>query len=92
MLPLPKLMAAGVQIPEKMKNMWAPQLAHSNYRVNPRESNVFNVVLIHHEQLNKNDANQVYGKIRDSVNKLSTLYRFSDAPVHVLRAGEFFDE
>eukprot|EP00526_Cylindrotheca_closterium_P001827 CAMPEP_0113606254 /NCGR_PEP_ID=MMETSP0017_2-20120614/2758_1 /TAXON_ID=2856 /ORGANISM="Cylindrotheca closterium" /LENGTH=1098 /DNA_ID=CAMNT_0000514789 /DNA_START=150 /DNA_END=3446 /DNA_ORIENTATION=- /assembly_acc=CAM_ASM_000147 len=86
-LPLPMVMAAGLQIPEAKKNMWAPELNRRNYNINPRDSNTFNVVLIHNDNLELSDVRKVYSNICWRVNKLNTLYRLSDKPFRIVKAG-----
>ncbi|KAL3931387.1 MAG: hypothetical protein SGBAC_011334 [Bacillariaceae sp.] len=86
-LPLPIVMAAGVQVPKAKGNMWAPILKSCNYRINPSGSNILNVVLIHYEDLHPDMAYKVYSRIRDNVNSLNTRYRLSDKPFRTVRAG-----
>lgn len=86
-LPFPMVMANGVRVPEANKGMWAGFVNRSNYRVEIRDSNIFNVVLICSHHLNVPSALEVYSEIRENVNRLNTCYRLSNEP-KIFQAGE----
>eukprot|EP00980_Cylindrotheca_fusiformis_P009466 scaffold2068_cov96-Cylindrotheca_fusiformis.AAC.22 len=85
-LPLPMMKAAGVPVPKKMKDNWAPVLIPANFKVNPGQPNTLNAVVIYHYRLEK-AATQVFSRIRDIVNKYNATYRLSQEPVRMVRAG-----
>ena len=89
-LPLPRMLAAGVQIPKEKGENWAPVLKAANFRVNPNQANVLNVYLVFNEKLNQQGALAVYNRIRDLVNEFNATYRFGDRPFDMLKAGKLF--
>lgn len=84
---LPRVMAAGVEVPKSKGENWAPVLGSANFRVNPKQAVTLNVILVYHERLEKG-ARMVYGKIRNAVNSMNTTYRFGDSPVEFVKAGK----
>lgn len=86
-LPLPLIRAAGMEIPKEKGMMWAPLMNRANYRVDPGRAVEMNVVVIFHRSLGR-AVDQVYGKIRDNVNKFNASYRFSDRPHAIVEAGD----
>ena len=88
-LPLPMVMAAGVQVPENRKENWAPLLNRANFNVNPGEANVLNVIVVYHERL-QSGAGRVFSQIRNFVNSYSSTYRFSQEPFRMIKAGRYY--
>jgi hypothetical protein len=86
-LPLPMIMAAGVQVPAGRGENWAPMLGRANFKVTPKKSNALNVVLVYNEKLERG-AMGVFTRIRDLVNGLGTAYRFGDKPFQMVKAGD----
>jgi len=86
-LPLPIIKAAGMQIPQNSGSNWAPLIAKANYRVDPGKSVNLNVVLVYHKDL-KNCARMVYEKIRDTVNRFNSTYRFGVKPFSFIEVGD----
>jgi len=85
-LPLPMLMAAGVEVPKSKGENWAPLLNRANFNVNPKESNEMQVILFHNERIR--GTNQVYNKIRELVNSYNATYRLSVNPIQTISAGD----
>lgn len=85
-MPLPMLMAAGVQVPVSKGENWAPILSRADFNIHPNKSNEMKVVLVHNERIH--GAIPVYNKIRDLVNNYNTTYRLSDKPCQVISAGD----
>lgn len=85
-LPLPMLMAAGVEVPKSKGENWAPLLNRANFNVNPKESNEMQVILFHNERIR--GTNQVYNKIRELVNSYNATYRLSVNPIQTISAGK----
>lgn len=86
-LPLPLIKAAGVTIPKEKGNMWAPNIANANYRVDAGKAVYMNVVLVYNKALSR-CAKSVYGTIRDLVNKFNSSYRFGQNPIATVEAGD----
>jgi hypothetical protein len=86
-LPLPMMMAAGVQVPKSKGENWAPLLNRANFNVEPKRANTLKVILIYNEKLERG-AKQVYDKVRDLVNNFNTTYRFSEQPLQLVKAGK----
>jgi hypothetical protein len=86
-LPLPMMMAAGVQVPSHKKENWAPILNGADFNVNPGQANTLNVVVVYHERLERG-ASQVFTRIRDLVNRYKATYRFSSEPFRMVKAGD----
>ena len=86
-LSAPVLMAAGIKVPERSAENWAPVLSKANFRIEPRLATQLNVIIFHHKDLAQG-VNKVYGKIRDMVNGFNTHYRVGQAPVAVIATGD----
>jgi hypothetical protein len=86
-LPLPMIMAAGIQIPAGKGENWTPLLSRANFNVAPKKTNTLNVILVYNEKLERG-AMTVYTRIRDLVNAFGTAYRFSDKPFEMVKAGD----
>jgi hypothetical protein len=86
-LPAPTLVAAGITIPQRNAEHWAPMLGRANYNIDPKQAVQFNVVLFHHSRLG-GGALAVYGRIRDFVNSLRTYFRFGTKPYAIIEAGD----
>lgn len=85
-LPAPRLMAAGVEIPKRNAEHWAPNLARCNFNVDPKQAVQLNVVVFHNTKVR--EVTKVYERIRDCVNGLRTFYRFSAKPYAIVEAGD----
>ena len=87
-LSAPVLMAAGIKVPERSAENWAPVLSKANFRIEPRLATQLNVIIFHHKDLAQG-VNKVYGKkIRDMVNGFNTHYRLGQAPVAIIATGD----
>jgi hypothetical protein len=86
-LMLPELQAAGIKVPQKNGENWAPLLSQANFNINPKQATPLNVVIFHHRDLTQS-VNAVYGKIKRNVNNYNTLFRLSDAPPITVPVGE----
>jgi hypothetical protein len=86
-LPLPMMMAAGVEVPKHKGENWAPLLHSANFNVSPKQSNTLNVILVYNEKV-RNGAQAVYRRVRDLVNGFNATYRFSDEPYETVLAGK----
>ena len=83
----PMLMAAGVQIPPRNSENWAPALGKAKFNVEPNRSVRLNVVVFHSKRLSRG-AKEVFGRIRNFVNDFKTAYTFSDSPVEMIETDE----
>jgi hypothetical protein len=86
-LPLPMMLAAGVQVPKSRGENWAPMLNRASFNVDPNSSNTLNVILVYNEKLERG-ARQVYDKVRDLVNRYNASFRFSQEPLEMVKAGK----
>eukprot|EP00978_Attheya_sp_CCMP212_P002166 scaffold4463_cov51-Attheya_sp.AAC.9 len=86
-LPLPMIVAAGVQVPANRGGMWAPLMSSANFKVTPGKAVELKVILIVHQSLER-AANEVYGRIRGMVNNFNSTYRFGDKPHAIVKAGD----
>lgn len=89
-LTLPRIMAAGIQVPESRGGMWAPILNQARFNVSPGRAVELNVVVVYHRDLSRS-FNNVYSRITDMVNKFSAAYRFAARPYAVVEAGDLDD-
>lgn len=85
-LPIPQMVAAGIEIPKERGRNWAMALSKADFRVNPGNANTLNVVLVFHERLARG-AKQVYEKIRDFVNEMNSTFRLGTDPIELIRVG-----
>jgi hypothetical protein len=90
-LPLPRMLTAGVEIPASRGANWAPLLNRTDFRIEPGQANTLNVILVYHEKLEQG-ARGVFDKVRDLVNGMNSSFRFSNAPVELIRAGTYGDK
>jgi hypothetical protein len=86
-LPLPMMLAAGVEVPKHKGENWAPMLNRASFNVSPKVANTLNVTLVYNERLERG-AKQVYEKIKRLVNGFNATYRFSDEPYAMIKAGK----
>jgi hypothetical protein len=84
---VPALVAAGVRIPERNRDHWAPLLSKAVFNIGPSQSVNMNVIVVVNSKI-KQSANAVYGKIRDIVNGHKAHYRFGQNPYAVVEAGD----
>lgn len=87
-LPIPFIIASGVQVPAQKGENWAPLLTKASFSVNPKQAIVMKVVVIHFERLQQDRTVRVYNKIRDMVNRYDGKFRFSDSPHSLVPAGD----
>jgi len=85
-MPIPMIMAAGVQVPSSRGENWSSMLSAARFNINPKESNTLQVIVVCNERIR--DAMNVYSKIRDIVNGYNASYRFSQQPVQFVKAGD----
>jgi len=76
-----------LEIPQEKGHMWAPLMNRANYRVDPGRSTTLNVVLVYHQSLGRS-IDKVYGKVRDLVNRFNSSFRFAEAPIAQVEAGD----
>lgn len=88
-LPLPRMLATGLEVPKSRAENWAPLLNRASFDVNPREAITLNVVLFHSDKLKEGGVHRVYDSIKRSVNNFNATYRFSERPYKVVRAGTY---
>lgn len=86
-MPVPMLMAAGVTIPPRNAENWAPALGKAKFNVEPSRAVRLNVVVFYSRKLGKG-AKEVYGRIRKFVNDFKTSYLFNDLPVDMIETDE----
>ena len=88
-LPLPRMLAAGLEVPQSRAENWAPLLGRASFDINPREATTLNVILIHSDKLQASGVERVYDQIQRHVNNFRAAYRFSERPYQMIRAGKF---
>lgn len=81
------LLAAGVQVPARSAENWAPVLSKANFNIEPSRAVVLNVVIFYNRRL-KNGVLDVYNRIRNSVNQLKTNYVLGDRPTDMIETDE----
>jgi hypothetical protein len=86
-LPVPMMMAAGVQVPASRAENWAPMLTKASFKIQPKESNILKVVVFYNDKIQ--GAMKVYDRIRDLVNSFNSMYRFGDRPVQFISTGTY---
>jgi hypothetical protein len=86
-LALPRMIAAGVEVPKAMAENWAPILSRANFNIDPKRVLTLNVVLFYHSKL-RSAAIRVYDQIRDRVNSFKSFYRFGDHPLALQEVGD----
>jgi hypothetical protein len=86
-LPLPRMIAAGVEVPKKMAENWAPILSRANFNIDPKRVLTLNVVVFYHFKL-RSTAIRVYNQIRDLVNNFKSFYRFGEHPLALQEVGD----
>ncbi|KAL7574615.1 hypothetical protein ACA910_002967 [Epithemia clementina (nom. ined.)] len=86
-LGVPAMMAAGIAVPERNAENWAPLLSKANFKVNANSATSLNVVIFYSNMLNERDVRSVFGRICKMVNSFQAHYRFSETPLAVVDAG-----
>jgi hypothetical protein len=86
-LPLPRMIAAGVEVPKAMAENWAPLLSRANFNIDPKRVLTMNVVVFYHSKL-RSAAIRVYDLIRDRVNSFKSFYRFGEHPFALQEVGD----
>jgi aubergine-like protein len=86
-LPLPLIKAAGMEIPKEKGKMWAPVIGRANYRADPGSIVYLKVVLVHHHSI-ASCCHKVYEKLRDTLKRLNSTYRFDDQPYEIMAVGD----
>jgi hypothetical protein len=85
-LPVPMMVAAGVQVPPSRAENWGPLLNKASFNIQPKEANTLQVVVIYNERIR--GAISVYDRIRDIVNNFQSTYRFGEKPLKFISAGK----
>jgi len=85
-LPVPRMIAAGVDIPSKLGQNWAPQISKADFRVDPRQANTLNVVLVHNNKID--NPLSAYNKLCRFVNNINSTFRLSSKPAYIISAGD----
>jgi hypothetical protein len=86
-LPIPRMIAAGIEIPKQRGSNWAASLNKADFRVNPGEANDLQVILVANQEI-RNPA-RVFEKIRNLVNGMNSTFRFSQQPLEIIAVGTF---
>merc|ERR1712085_13951 len=71
-MPLPTIIAAGIQVPDHKCKMWAPCLTSAKFHVNANAVTKLNVVVIYHRDL-EYCIDKVYCRLRDLVNNFNVI-------------------
>jgi len=87
-LGMPSLVAAGVPVPARNAENWAPLLSKSNFRVAANNGTTLNVVVFHNSMLRTSDVTSVYNRIRNMVNGFGSTYRFGEKPTDIVNTGK----
>jgi len=87
MMPLPMIIAAGVQVSERQAGMWAPIVAKSDFKVQPGKAVPLNVILVYNQSLQSTFAS-VYQRIVQLVNGFNASYRLGIKPFACVPAGD----
>ena len=86
-MPLPTIIAAGIQVPDQKCKMWAPCLTNAKFNVKANSVITLNVVVVYHRDL-QDCIDKVYCRLRDLVNNFNSYYRFGDKPFCTVKAGD----
>ena len=76
-LPVPVLITAGVAVPERYAENWAPALAKANFSSNSSRAVKLSPVVFYHKNL-RNGCRDVYNSIRNLVNGFHASYMFGE--------------
>ena len=88
LMSIPQLMAAGVPVPERCKNNWAPCLNDARYNTETNDTSItLNAVVFYNDTL-EGCRMEVYKKIRNFVNGFGAKFRLGDQPQMVKVASE----
>ena len=87
-LGIPAMLAAGIPVPQRNAENWAPLLSKANFDVKANSATKLNVVVFHSGILNDRDVRSVYGRISRMVNNFNSHYRFGGEPYAVIDAGK----
>jgi len=85
---VPSLITAGVAIPERFSENWAPQIGKSKFSIHPNQANQLKGILFYNGMISKNSAIEVYSLISKYVNSYQSSYRLSEKPFALLDAGK----
>lgn len=84
-MPIPRMIAAGIEIPRHRGSNWASALNKANFNVNPGEANDLQVILVANGEIR--GPERIFEKLRNHVNSLNSTFRFSQQPIEVISAG-----
>ena len=85
-LPVPLLLAAGVAVPARNAENWAPVLTKASFNVDTSRAVKLNVVVFYSKKL-RNGARDVYNNVRNLVNGFRASYVFGES-VEFVETGE----
>lgn len=77
-LPVPVLLAAGVKVPSRNAENWAPVLTRANFNIDSCKAVKLNVVVFHSKKL-RNGTREVFNTIKNLVNGFQASYVFSES-------------
>ena len=87
-LPVPQVLAAGIPVPKRNEEFWAPVLSKAKFDVrNPKDATQLNVVVFHSTRLR--DAGKVFDSIRNFVNGFNAHYQFRNTPYAIVPVGDY---
>jgi hypothetical protein len=86
-LPIPRMIAAGIEVPRHRGSNWASTLNKADFRVDPGEANDLQVILVANQEIRR--PGRIYEKLRGLVNSMNSTFRFSQEPVEVVTVGTF---
>jgi hypothetical protein len=86
-LPIPRMIAAGIEVPRHRGSNWASALNKADFRVDPGEANDLQVILVANQEIRR--PGRIYEKLRGLVNSMNSTFRFSQEPVEVVTVGTF---
>ena len=87
-LSVPAMMAAGVAVPERNAENWAPVLGKANFRVNANSSTKLNAVIFHSDMIDARDVRSVFQRICRMVNNFAAKYQFAETPTALVNTGK----
>lgn len=86
LMPIPKLIALGVEVPKNLKHFWVSQLRphsrHALYNTDAVDSVIWlNPVVVYSSTIDQGSVWDVYSRIRSFVNAFGSKFRLADKPV-----------
>jgi hypothetical protein len=82
-LEIPDMIIAGVPVPQRKAESWAPLVQKANFEIEAKHQNTLKVIVFHHKQV-RDGAKKVFYTIRDMVNQHNSHYTFDREPAKMI--------